>query len=71
LSARPVSGRSVARGQAGTDFLAVFCPWPKTLPDFLMPDACFTAFHEATNPLESLKEGSPIGTGAKAKLQKT
>ena len=22
--------------------LAVFCPWPKTLQDFLMPDSYFT-----------------------------
>ena len=28
-------------------FLEAFCPWPKTFPDFLMPDPCFTVIYLA------------------------
>ena len=31
-----------------SDRLAVFCPWPKTLPDFPMSDPCFTGISDSS-----------------------
>jgi hypothetical protein len=33
--------RGDASIEAGADCFAVFFPWPKTFPDFLMSDPCF------------------------------
>src|SRR5271165_6784619 len=42
--------------------LAVFCPWPKTFPDFPMPDPCFTGISRGSPRMAADYPFRPYGT---------
>src|ERR1035441_3270093 len=47
--------------QAARIVLAAFCPWPKTFPDFLMPDPCFTGISDSSPRMAAEYPFRPCG----------
>jgi hypothetical protein len=50
-----------------SEHLTVIYPWPKTLPDFLMPELCFTGISRSSLPMAEDYPFRPCGIHDNAK----